>query len=223
MRILVVDDQKKTTSFLKKGLSENGFVVDVAHDGEEGLQLARFSDYDLLIVDVMLPRRNGWSIVGELRGSGSETPILYLSALGSVSERVKGLQLGADDYLTKPFSFSELLARVRSLLRRGPIRQSEIIRVAGLEIDLLRHKATRDSKPLNLTPKEFQLLSLLARRSGEVVSRSIIADQIWGINFDTGTNLVDVHIRRLRSKVDDPFDKPLIRTVRGLGYVLETD
>src|SRR5262249_6500525 len=172
--------------------------------------------YDLIILDVMLPRRDGWSVLKELRRAGKQTPVLFLTARDSVHDRVKGLELGADDYLVKPFAFSELLARVRSIMRRGAPGQTESLRIADLEIDLIRHKATREGKRLDLTPKEFALLSLLARRAGEVLSRTLIAEQVWDMTFDSGTNVVDVHVRRLRAKVDDPFEHKLIHTVRGV-------
>jgi two-component system copper resistance phosphate regulon response regulator CusR len=221
MHVLVVEDEKKTHEYLKKGLMENGFVVDIAANGEDGLHLALTGDYDLIVLDVMLPDRDGWSIVAEIRRNGKQTPVLFLTARDSVQDRVKGLELGADDYLVKPFAFSELLARARSLLRRGPARQLERLRLADLEVDLIRHKASRESKPLDLAPKEFALLSLLVRRTGEVLSRTLIAEQVWDMNFDSETNVVDVAVRRLRRKVDDPFAKKLIHTVRGVGYVLE--
>ena len=221
MHVLVVEDEKKTHEYLKKGLMENGFVVDVATNGEDGLHLALTGDYDLIILDVMLPDRDGWSIVAEIRRNGKQTPVLFLTARDAVQDRVKGLELGADDYLVKPFAFSELLARARSLLRRGSTRQLERLRLADLEVDLIRHKASRDGKPLDLAPKEFALLSLLVRRTGEVLSRTLIAEQVWDMNFDSETNVVDVAVRRLRRKVDDPFPNKLIHTVRGVGYVLE--
>jgi two-component system copper resistance phosphate regulon response regulator CusR len=221
MRILVIEDEQKTAAYLKKGLSENGFVVDVAGTGEEGLHLAFSVDYDLVILDVMLPEGDGWSVISGMRAKGRQTPVFFLTARDSVPDRVRGLDLGADDYLVKPFAFSELLARVRSILRRGPARQPEILRAADLEIDLVRHKAKRGRKGLDLTPKEFALLSLLILRAGEVLSRSLIAEQVWDINFESDTNVVDVAIRRLRSKVDDPFERKLIHTVRGVGYVFE--
>lgn len=221
MKILIVEDEKKTAAYLRKGLAENGFVVDVASQGEEGLYIARTGEYDLIILDVMLPERDGWSVIAELRRAGKQTPVLFLTARDTVQDRVRGLELGADDYLIKPFAFSELLARVRSILRRGPVRQPEMLRIADLELDLLRYKAVRGGKRLDLTPKEFSLLSLLARRAGEVLSRTLIAEQVWDMNFDGDTNVVDVHVRRLRSKVDDPFEQKLIHTVRGVGYVLE--
>ncbi len=221
MKVLIVEDEAKAASYLSRGLSEQGFVVDVSDNGEDGLHLARTAAYDLLILDVMLPRRDGWSVLSELRRAGRQTPVLFLTARDAVPARVKGLELGADDYIVKPFAFSELLARIRTILRRGPARRPDTLRVADLELDLLAHKATLAGKRLDLTPKEFLLLSLFARRAGEVLSRTLIAEQVWDMNFDSGTNVVDVHVRRLRSKVDDPFDRKLIRTVRGVGYVLE--
>jgi len=221
MRILIVEDDKKTAVYLHKGLSENGFVVDIAEKGEDGLHLALNVDYDLVILDVMLPQRDGWSILSQIRQTGKQTAVLFLTARDSVQDRVKGLELGADDYLVKPFAFTELLARIRSILRRGPVRQPEILRIVDMEIDLLRHKAVRDKVPIDLTSKEFLLLSLLARRAGEVLSRSLIAEQVWDMNFESDSNVVEVAVRRLRRKVDDPFPKKLIHTVRGVGYVLE--
>jgi len=221
MRILVVEDEIKTRDYLKKGLTENSFVVDTAAQGEEGLHLARTGDYDLIILDVMLPGQDGWSILEHLRRSGKQTPVLFLTARDAVQDRVRGLELGADDYLVKPFAFSELLARVRSLLRRGPVRQMEKLRVADLEIDLIRHKSVRAGVALDLAPKEFALLSLFIRRAGEVLSRTLIAEQVWDMNFDSDTNVVDVAVRRLRRKMDDPFPKKLVHTVRGVGYVFE--
>lgn len=221
MKLLIVEDTKKTAAYLRKGLMENGFVVDVSEQGEDGLHLARTGDYDLIILDVMLPVRDGWSVIAELRRAGKQTPVLFLTSRDTVQDRVKGLELGGDDYLVKPFAFSELLARMRSVLRRGPTRQPEKLCIADLELDLLHHKAIRGGAHLDLTPKEFLLLSLLTRRSGEVLSRTLIAEQVWDMNFDSDTNVVDVHMRRLRAKVDDPFERKLIHTVRGVGYVLE--
>jgi two-component system, OmpR family, copper resistance phosphate regulon response regulator CusR len=221
MRILIAEDEPKTATYLRKGVSESGYVVDCAGTGEDALHLALTGDYDLLILDVMLPGRDGWSVLAELRKQGKQTPVLFLTARDSVTDRVKGLQLGADDYLVKPFAFSELLARMRSVLRRGPTRQAEVLRIADMEIDLLRRKVSRGGKRIEVTTKEFDLLSLLARRAGEVLSRTLIAEQVWDMNFDSGTNIIDVAVRRLRMKVDDPFEKKLIRTIRGVGYVLE--
>ena len=221
MKLLVVEDEEKSAAFLRGGLAESGYIVDVAHDGREGLQLARTGQYDLMILDVMLPGRDGWSILEELRRDERPLPVVVLSAVGGTADRVRGLELGADDYLPKPFAFSELLARVRSVLRRGPARQTEVLAVADLELDITRHRAARGGKRLDLTPKEFQLLALLMRRTGEGVTRRAISEQVWEMHFDPGTNVVDVHIRRLRAKVDDPFPNRLIHTVRGMGYVLE--
>ncbi len=221
MRILVVEDEKKTAAYLRRGLVENGFAVEVAEQGEDGLRLARTGAYDLLILDVMLPRRDGWSILAELREGGQQTPALFLTARDAIPDRVKGLELGADDYLVKPFAFSELLARIRSILRRSAASPRDTLRIADLEMDLLRQRATRAGQRLELTPKEFALLALLAHRTGEVLSRAFIAEQVWDMRFAGETNIVDVHVRRLRSKVDDPFAQKLIYTVRGVGYVLE--
>lgn len=221
MRLLIIEDEPKTASYLKKGLSENGFIVDIAPDGEEGIFLSTTGSYDLIILDVMLPKIDGWSVLSSIRHKGLQTPVLFLTAQDSVNNRVKGLELGADDYLIKPFAFSELLARVRTILRRGQINLPDTLTIADLEIDLLRHKATRQNQRLDLTPKEFALLSLLTRRLGEVISRTVIAEQVWDMNFDSDTNIVDVAVRRLRSKVDDPFEKKLIHTIRGVGYVME--
>ncbi len=228
MKLLVVEDEPKTAAYLRTGLGEAGFVVDVAATGDDGLHLARTGGYDLVILDILLPGRDGWAVLTDLRHAGVTTPVLFLTARDAVPDRVKGLELGADDYLVKPFAFSELLARVRTLLRRNlpPVTHgglTSLVKVADLEIDLVRHRVTRAGRRLDLTPKEFALLSLLARRAGEVLSRTLIAEQVWDMNFDGGTNVVDVHVRRLRAKVDDPFDRKLIRTVRGAGYVLDAD
>jgi two-component system copper resistance phosphate regulon response regulator CusR len=223
MKILVIEDDVKTVTFLKKGLSEAGYVVDVAADGLEGLHLAMELEFDLIVLDVMLPGLEGWKVLARLREASRRTLVLMLTARDAVHERVHGFELGADDYLVKPFAFSELLARVRSLLRRSIQRPQETIRMADLEIDPLRHRATRAGLKLELTSKEFLLLTLLARRAGEVLSRTQIAEMVWDMNFDSDTNIVDVNVRRLRSKVDDPFPIKLIHTVRGSGYVLEAE
>ena len=221
MRILVIEDEKKTAGFLKKGLTENGFVVDAAHTAKDGLMQIHEADYDLVLLDVGLPDKSGWFVFEKMRQKGNSTPVLFLTARDSVEDRVKGLELGADDYLVKPFAFSELLARVRVVLRRSPIQQPKTIEIADLQIDLLKRKVKRAGQQIELTQKEFILLVLLVQRSGDVLSRTMIAEQVWDMNFDSDTNVVDVAIRRLRAKVDDPFVNKLIHTVRGVGYVLE--
>ena len=223
MKILVIEDEIKTASYLQRGLRENGFIVDVVHDGEDGLHMTLEGAYDLIIVDVMLPGRDGWSLISELRRSGNQTLALFLTARDTLSDRIKGLELGGDAYLVKPFAFSELIAHIRTLLRRGPARQPETLQIQDLKIDLIHHRVTRAGQRLDLTPKEFQLLALLARRRGETLSRTVIADQVWDMNFDSDTNVVDVHIRRLRSKVELPNQVKLIHTVRGMGYVLHEE
>lgn len=221
MRILVVEDEHKAAAFLRKGLSESGFIVDVAEDGADGLFKALNFEHDLVVLDAMLPRRDGWSLLSELRQAGKSMPVLFLTARDAVPDRVKGLELGADDYLVKPYAFTELLARVRALLRRRGERLQETMQIGDLTVDLVRHRAQRGGQRLDLAPKEFALLSLLARRQAEVLSRLVIAEQVWDMNFDSDSNVVDVAVRRLRRKVDDPFPVKLIHTVRGMGYVLE--
>ena len=220
MKVLIIEDEIKTGDYLRKGLSEQGFVADLATNGHDGLHLAQTGDYDVIVLDVMLPGKDGWTVLRELRCK-LQTPVLFLTARDKVEDRVKGLELGADDYLVKPFAFSELLARVRTLLRRGKVTQPEVLHVADLELDPVRRKATRDQSKINLTAKEFALLHLLMRRQGEVLSRTLIAEQVWDMNFDSETNVVEVAIRRLRAKIDDGFHKKLIHTMRGMGYVLE--
>lgn len=221
MKILIVEDEPKTGDYLAQGLREAGFVVDLVRDGLDGLHLAQNEEYDLLLLDVMLPGMDGWTILQMVRRAGQDVPVLFLTARDEVDDRVRGLELGADDYLVKPFAFSELLARIRSLLRRGKTREPEIFRAADLELDLLKRRVTRDGERIDLTAKEFALLELLIRRKGEVLPRSLIASQVWDMNFDSDTNVIDVAVRRLRAKVDGPFQLKLIRTVRGMGYVLE--
>ncbi|WP_227367838.1 heavy metal response regulator transcription factor [Halomonas sp. M20] len=220
MRILVVEDEVKTADYLRKGLGESGYVVDVARNGHDGQHLIEEFEFDLIILDVMLPGLDGWQLLQLIRRR-HQTPVLFLTARDEVEYRVKGLELGADDYLIKPFSFVELLARVRTLLRRVPPRQSEHFQVADLHMDVLRRRVVRKEERLTLTNKEFALLHLLLEREGEVLSRTYIASQVWQMNFDSDTNVVEVAVRRLRAKVDDPYDIKLIHTVRGMGYVLE--
>ncbi len=223
MKILIVEDEPKTGEYLRQGLSEAGFVVDLARTGPDGLHLALQEQYELLILDVMLPGLDGWQVLESLRQQGGQMPVLFLSARDQVEDRVKGLELGADDYLVKPFSFAELLARVRTILRRGraDTDATTTLRLADLEIDLLRRRASRAGKRIDLTVKEFGLLELLMRRHGEVLPRSLIASQVWDMNFDSDTNVIEVAIRRLRVKIDEGQDIKLIQTVRGMGYVLE--
>jgi len=222
MKILVVEDEAKTGDYLKQGLVEAGFVVDLLRDGTDGLHFGLSGDYDLLILDVMLPGLDGWHVLQGIRQAGKDVPVLFLTARDHVDDRVKGLELGADDYLVKPFAFSELLARVRTLLRRGSkSKDAEALHAADLELDLRRRRVTRNGQRIDLTAKEFALLELLLRRQGEVLPRSLIASQVWDLNFDSDTNVIEVAIRRLRAKMDDGFEPKLIRTVRGMGYVLE--
>ena len=220
MRILVVEDEPKTGDYLKKGLTESGFVVDLARDGREGLHLAEEGGYDLIVLDVMLPGLDGWQVLRRLR-EGQGTPVIFLTARDGLDDRIKGLELGADDYLVKPFAFAELVARIRTLLRRGPLREADQLAIDDLCMDVPARRVTRGSERIHLTPREFALLHLLLRRQGEVLSRSQIASQVWDMNFDSDTNVVEVAVRRLRAKIDDDFEPKLIRTVRGMGYVLE--
>ncbi|KWZ31297.1 heavy metal response regulator transcription factor IrlR [Burkholderia anthina] len=220
MRILIVEDEPKTGAYLRKGLTEAGYVVDWVEDGITGQHQAETEEYDLLVLDVMLPGQDGWTLLQNLRRSKS-TPVLFLTARDDVGDRVKGLELGADDYLAKPFDFVELTARIKSILRRGQPRDSNTLRVADLELDLTRRKATRQGDTILLTAKEFALLWLLMRREGEILPRATIASQVWDMNFNSDTNVVDSAIRRLRSKIDDAYAPKLIHTVRGMGYVLE--
>ena len=220
MKVLIVEDEAKAGDYLHKGLTENGFVVDLVSNGMDGLHLALTGDYAVIVLDVMLPGMDGWSVLRELR-KARDTPVIFLTARDEVEDRVKGLELGADDYLVKPFAFSELLARLRTLLRRGRNVQAEVLSIADLELDPVRRRVVRGAARIDLTAKEFALLHLLMRRQGEVLSRTFIAEQVWDMNFDSDTNVVEVAIRRLRAKMDDPFDRKLLHTVRGMGYVLE--
>ena len=222
MKILVVEDESKTGDYLTQGLTEAGYVVDLARNGVDGAHLATSEDYDLVILDVMLPGLDGWGVLQAIRKAGRSMPVLFLTARSQVDDRVKGLELGADDYLLKPFAFSELLARVRTLLRRGRSMEPEVLRVADVELDLLRRRVVRGGRRIDLTAKEFALLELLLRRHDEVLPRSLIASQVWDMNFDSDTNVIEVAVRRLRAKIDDGFEPKLIHTVRGMGYVLET-
>ena len=222
MKLLVVEDEIKTGQYLKKGLYEAGLIVDLACTGMDGHHQAVTEKYDLIILDVMLPDIDGWHILKTLRSNGDLTPVLFLSAKDSTEDKVKGLELGADDYLAKPFVFAELLARVRTLLRRGtPNQELDTLTIANMTLDLKRRSAIREGERINLTNKEFSLLELLLRRQGEVLPRSLIASQVWDMNFDSDTNVIDVAIRRLRSKIDSDYQPKLIHTVRGMGYVLE--
>ena len=224
MKILIVEDEVKTGDYLKQGLVEAGFVVDLVRDGGNGLHYALTEAYDLMILDVMLPSLDGWSVLQGVRKSGKDVPVLFLTARDQVEDRVRGLEQGADDYLVKPFAFSELLARVRTLLRRGSkSKESTLLEAADLGLDLIRRRVTRAGKRIDLTVKEFALLELLLRRKGEVLPRSLIASQVWDMNFDSDTNVIEVAVRRLRAKIDEGFDPKLIHTVRGMGYVLEVD
>ncbi len=221
MRILVIEDEPKLADYLKKGLSEQSHVVDLARDGVDGLHLALEGVYDLIVLDVMLPGVDGFGVLAAVREQ-KDTPILMLTARDAVEDRVRGLEGGADDYLVKPFAFSELLARVQALLRRGRSQEPTLLRLADLELDLARRRAQRGGRRLDLTAKAFNLLALLLRRQGQVLSRTTLAEQVWDMNFDSDTNVIDVAVRRLRSKLDDPYDTKLLHTVRGMGYVLES-
>ena len=223
MKILIIEDEPKTGRYLKRGLTEAGFVADWESNGYDGVGRALTEAYDLVVLDVMLPGIDGWEILRQIRSVGNPAAVLFLTARDHVDDRVKGLELGADDYLIKPFAFSEFLARVRTLLRRAMASPPvQYLRVADLELDLLRRRVARAGRRINVTAKEFVLLDLLMRHQGEVLPRSLIASQVWDMNFDSDTNVIEVAVRRLRSKVDDDFRIKLIRTVRGMGYVLES-
>jgi heavy metal response regulator len=223
MHILVIEDEKKVARLIQKGLEEEEYAVDVAHDGERGFSMSEAHEYDLLIVDVMLPKMNGLELVRMIRSRKGKTPILVLTAKATTEDKVAGLDSGADDYLTKPFAFEELLARVRSLLRRGAQQKSTILAIADLELDTVTHKAKRGGRTIELTAKEYALLDYFLQNKDRVLTRSAISEHIWDYNFDTGTNIIDVYINHLRNKVDNNFDKKLIHTVRGVGYVLKEE
>jgi two-component system, OmpR family, copper resistance phosphate regulon response regulator CusR len=220
MRILVVEDEPKAASYIRKGLSEHAYVVDVADNGIDGLHLATSGDYNLILLDVMLPGADGWSVLQAIRQK-KETPVFFLSARDAVADRVKGLELGADDYLIKPFAFSELLARIKTILRRGAAKVDPTLQIADLDVDVVRRRVTRGGRRIDLTAKEYTLLAFFVEHVGEVMSRTLIAEHVWDMNFDSDTNVVDVAVRRLRAKLDDPFADKLIHTVRGVGYVFE--
>lgn len=222
MKLLVAEDEPKTGAYLQQGLTEAGFTVDRVMTGTDALQYALSEVYDLLILDVMMPGLEGWEVLRMVRAAGKDVPVLFLTARDGVEDRVKGLELGADDYLIKPFAFSELLARVRTLLRRSSGSPTQTtVKISDLEVDLLKRRAVRAGKRIDLTAKEFSLLELLMRRRGEVLPKSLIASQVWDMNFDSDTNVIEVAVRRLRAKVDDDFDHKLIHTVRGMGYMMD--
>jgi two-component system copper resistance phosphate regulon response regulator CusR len=221
LRILVVEDEPKAGNYLQSGLTESGYAVDLARNGAEGLRLALATPYELIVLDVMMPALDGWQVLRTLREQNVDTPVLFLTARGELEDRLKGLNLGADDYLVKPFSFAELVARIRTLLRRGPPRQDELLKIADLQIDVLKRRAVRGDSKIVLTNKEFALLHFFVTHQGQVLPRSLIASRVWNMNFDSDTNVVDVAVRRLRQKIDDPFALRLIHTVRGVGYRCE--
>ena len=220
MRVLVIEDEPGVASFLKKGLREASYAVDLADNGVDGLHLASTENYDAIVLDLMLPGKDGFTLLRELRGKGSTTPVICLTARDAVTDRIKGLDLGADDYLSKPFSFSELLARIRALLRRGQALSGNPIVVGDLTIDVLARDVTRGGKRIDLSPNEYALLEYLSRNAGQVLTRTMILEHVWDMNQDPMTNVVDVHINRLRKKVDSGHETPLIHTIRGVGYVL---
>ncbi len=220
MRVLIVEDERKTAEYLYQGLTEQGCTVDLAFDGIDGQHLALHFDFDVIVLDVMLPGLDGFAVLKSLRAV-KNTPVIMLTARDGIEDRVRGLQGGADDYLVKPFSFIELFARLQVLTRRGRAQETTLLRVGDLQIDLIARKAVRKGTRLELTAKEFALLALLARRQGEILSKTVIAEMVWDMNFDSNTNVVEVAIKRLRGKIDAPFETELLHTIRGMGYVLE--
>ncbi len=225
MKILIVEDEHKAGEYLQKGLIESGYVVDLVHDGVDGLYHATSEEYDLILLDIMLPKLDGWQVLNTLRSSGIHIPVIMLTAKEQVEDRVRGFELGANDYVVKPYAFAELLARVQNVFRHHIAAQvvvsPQTLRVADLELDMIKRVATRAGQSMPLTAKEYALLELLMRKTGQVLSRTTIASLVWDMNFDSDTNVIDVAVKRLRSKVDKPFDRPLIHTVRGMGYKLE--
>ena len=223
MYILIVEDEKKVAGFIKQGLQEERYTVDVAYDGEEALLLAGMNSYDLIVLDIMLPKKDGMEVLKDLRAQGLSIPILILTAKDTLEDKVQGLDSGADDYITKPFAFAELLARIRALLRRGKPTNETSLTAADLMLDPATHKVQRAGKQIELTSKEYALLEYFLRNKGQVLTRTLINEHVWGYRFDTGTNIVDVYVNYLRSKIDRGFDKKLIHTVRGVGYVLREE
>ncbi|TOI92930.1 heavy metal response regulator transcription factor [Vibrio parahaemolyticus] len=225
MKILIVEDEHKAGEYLQKGLIESGYVVDLVNDGVDGLYHSTSEEYDLILLDIMLPKLDGWQVLNTLRSSGIHTPVIMLTAKEQVEDRVRGFELGANDYVVKPYAFAELLARVQNVFRHHIAAQvvasPQTLRMADLELDMIKRVATRAGQSMSLTAKEYALLELLMRKTGQVLSRTTIASLVWDMNFDSDTNVIDVAVKRLRSKVDKPFDKPLIHTVRGMGYKLE--
>ncbi len=225
MKLLIVEDEHKAGEYLQKGLIESGYVVDLVHDGVDGLYHITSEYYDLILLDIMLPKLDGWQVLNALRSSGIHTPVIMLTAKEQVEDRVRGFELGANDYVVKPYAFAELLARIQNVFRHQTAAQvvasSQTLRVADLELNMIKRVATRAGHSMSLTAKEYALLELLMRKAGQVLSRTTIASLVWDMNFDSDTNVIDVAVKRLRSKVDKPFDKPLIHTIRGMGYKLE--
>ena len=221
MRILIVEDEKKVSAFIKKGLEEETYAVDIAPDGEEGLLLGEQNQYDLIILDLMLPKIDGLEVLSRLRGQKIKTPILLLTAKDSVEDKVTGLNQGADDYLTKPFAFSELLARIRVLLRRGKVDVQTSLEIADLTLDLVSHKVIRENHEIELTGKEYSLLEYFQRNQGKVLTRTMIAEHVWDYNFDTFTNVIDVYVNHLRKKIDKNYSQKLLHTLRGVGYIMK--